>query len=91
MHISPYEKSGRFAPEPIRPRKLLLHKSEIAKIKALTREKGYTLVATRLYFIRGFAKIEIAVAKGKKLFDKREKMRHESVEREIRRSLKSSK
>lgn len=89
MHISPYEQSGPFAPDPTRVRKLLLHKSEITKLQSLTAQKGYTLVPVRIYFRKGFAKVEIAVASGKKLFDKREKIRRRTVEREIRRSLKS--
>jgi len=91
MHVSPYEQSGRFAPNPTRARRLLLHRSEIERIRSLTSEKGYTLVPTRLYFRKGFAKVEIAVAKGKRLFDKRERMRQRTVEREVRRSLKSRK
>ncbi|MFH1868369.1 MAG: SsrA-binding protein SmpB [Candidatus Omnitrophota bacterium] len=88
MHISPYEQSGPFAPDPTRVRKLLLHKSEIIKLQSLTAQKGYTLVPVRIYFKRGFAKVEIAVASGKKLFDKRDKIRRRTVDREIRRSLK---
>jgi SsrA-binding protein len=88
MHVSPYKQSGPFAPDPTRVRKLLLHRTEIDKLNSLTAQKGYTLIPTRLYFKRGFAKIEVAVAKGKKLFDKREKLRRQTVDREINRSLK---
>ena len=88
-HISPYKQSGPFAPDPTRVRKLLLHKSEIEKLKNLTMQKGYTLMPTKLYFKRGFAKVEIAVAKGKKIFDKREKLRQRTIDIEIKRSLKS--
>ena len=88
-HISPYKQSGPFAPDPIRVRKLLLHKNEIEKLKNLTTQKGYTLMPTKLYFKRGFAKVEIAVAKGKKIFDKREKLRQRTVDIEIKRSFKS--
>ncbi len=88
MHVSPYKQSGSFAPDPTRVRKLLLHRTEIDKLNNLTAQKGYTLIPTRLYFKRGFAKIEVAVAKGKKLFDKREKLRRQTVDREISRSLK---
>jgi len=91
MHVSPYKQSGPFAPDPTRVRKLLLHKTEIDKLNSLTNQKGYTVIPTRLYFKRGFAKVEIAVAKGKKLFDKREKLRRQTVDREINRSLKSGK
>jgi SsrA-binding protein len=89
MHISPYEQSGRFAPNPTRTRRLLLRKSEIERLRGLTAQKGYTLVPVRVYFKKGFAKVEIAVAKGKRFFDKREKMRRRTLEREIRRCLKS--
>lgn len=89
MHVNPYKQSGPFAPDPTRPRKLLLHKSEIAKLQASSAQKGHTLVATRLYFKKGFAKVEIAVAKGKRLFDKREKLRRRSSDLEIKRTLKS--
>jgi len=91
MHVSPYRQSGPFAPDPTRARKLLLHKTEIEKLNSLTNQKGYTVIPTRLYFKRGFAKIEIAVAKGKKLFDKREKLRQQTIDRETNRSLKSGK
>jgi len=91
MHVSPYKQSGPFAPDPTRVRKLLLHKIEIEKLNSLTNQKGYTVIPTRLYFKRGFAKIEIAVAKGKKLFDKREKLRQQTIDRETNRSLKSGK
>jgi len=91
MHVSPYRQSGPFAPDPTRARKLLLHKTEIEKLNSLTNQKGYTVIPTRLYFKRGFAKIEIAVAKGKKLFDKREKLRQQTIDRETNRSLKLGK
>jgi len=91
MHVSPYKQSGPFAPDPTRVRKLFLHKTEIEKLNSLTNQKGYTVIPTRLYFKRGFAKIEIAVAKGKKLFDKREKLRQQTIDRETNRSLKSGK
>jgi SsrA-binding protein len=88
MHISPYKQSGPFAPDPTRVRKLLLHKDEIMTLEGLTSQKGFTLIPTRVYFRKGFAKIEIALAKGKRLFDKREKLRRRTIERELRRSLK---
>ena len=87
-HISSYKQSGPFAPDPIRVRKLLLHKNEIEKLKNLTTQKGYTLMPTKLYFKRGFVKVEIALAKGKKIFDKREKLHQRTVDIEIKRSLK---
>ena len=89
MHINPYKQSGPFAPDPTRTRKLLLHKREIDRLQGLTAQKGYTLVPTRIYLKKGFAKVEIAVAKGKRLFDKREKIRRRTIEREMQRTLKS--
>lgn len=88
-HISPYKQSGPFAPDPTRVRKLLLHKAQIHKLTGLTSQKGYTIVPTKVYFKKGKAKIEIAVAKGKRFFDKREKIKRRQIEREMRRSLKS--
>ncbi|HKM43238.1 MAG TPA: SsrA-binding protein SmpB [Limnochordia bacterium] len=72
MHISPYEQGNRFNHDPIRPRKLLLHKREIRRLIGKTKEEGYTLVPTRLYFLGGKCKVELALAKGKKLYDKRD-------------------
>lgn len=89
MHISPYKQSGPFAPDPKRIRKLLLHKLQIHKLLGLTSQKGYTIVPTKVYLKKGRVKLEIAVAKGKKFFDKREKIRKRLTEREMRRSLKS--
>ena len=88
-HISPYKQSGPFAPDPARVRKLLLHKAEIIKLTSLTSQKGYTIVPAKVYFKKGKVKIEIKLAKGKKFFDKREKIRKREVELELRRSLKS--
>jgi len=89
MHINPYKQSGPFAPDPTRIRKLLLHKTQIYKLLGFISQKGFTIVPTKLYFKRGKVKIEIAVAKGKRFFDKREKIKKRQVEREIHRSLKS--
>ena len=89
MHISPYKQSGQFAPNPTRERKLLLHKKQIHKLLGLTSQKGYTIVPTKLYFKKGNAKLEIAIAKGKRFFDKREKLRRRETERRMQRSLKS--
>jgi SsrA-binding protein len=88
MHISPYEQSGPFAPDPKRARKLLLHKKQIALLAGSVSLKGYTLIPIRIYFKKGFAKIEIAIAKGKKLFDKREKLRRRAVDMDLKRSFK---
>lgn len=72
MHISPYEQGNRFNHDPLRPRKLLLHKREIRRLIGKTQQEGYTLVPLKLYFTRGKCKVELALAKGKKLYDKRE-------------------
>lgn len=85
MHISPYEQANQFNHDPIRTRKLLLNKSEIAKLHAKTNEKGLTLVPLKLYFKHGMAKIELGIAKGKQLHDKRESIKSRDVEREMRR------
>ena len=91
MHINPYKQSGPFAPDPTRARKLLLHKEQIRRLLGFVSQKGYTIVPTKLYFKKGKAKLEIATAKGKRFFDKREKIKKRQVEIEIRRSLKSQK
>jgi SsrA-binding protein len=87
MHISPYSQSGQYAPDPKRTRKLLLHKRQIDGLSGLALQKGHTLIPVRVYLKKGFVKIEIAVAKGKKLFDKREKLRQQTIDREIKRSI----
>ena len=71
MHISPYEKGNIFNRDPLRPKKLLMHKAEINKLKAKIAEKGYTLVPVEVYFKGSLVKVQIALAKGKKLYDKR--------------------
>lgn len=89
VHISPYKQASYFGhSEPKRPRKLLLKKKEIAKIITQIREISYTAVPTKLYLDRGLAKIEIAVARGKKHYDKRQDMAKRDVERQMRRVLK---
>jgi SsrA-binding protein len=85
-HIAPYEQSGKFFNhEPRRPRKLLLHSDEIRKLWEGVRQKGMTVVPTRVYLRDGRAKVEIAVAKGKKLYDKRQAIAKRDAERDIRR------
>jgi SsrA-binding protein len=85
-HIAPYEQSGKFFNhEPRRPRKLLLHSDEIRKLWEGVRQKGVTVVPTRIYLKDGRAKVEIAVAKGKKLYDKREAIARRDAERDMRR------
>jgi SsrA-binding protein len=87
-HISPYSASSYFNHEPIRTRKLLMHKREIIRLWSKTQEKGFTLIPTKVYFKKGRVKIEIALARGKRLFDKRAESRRKTVEREIRQALK---
>ncbi|HIE03882.1 MAG TPA: SsrA-binding protein SmpB [Candidatus Latescibacteria bacterium] len=89
MHISPYERGGRFNHDPKRPRKLLLHKYEIKKLMGRTQERGFTLVPLKVYFNdRGIAKLELALAKGKKLYDRRREIARRVEEREIERALR---
>lgn len=85
MHISPYEQANRFNVEPKRVRKLLLHKREIRRLIGRTEEKGLTLIPLRIYFRRGRVKIEIGLAKGKKLYDKRESLARKDAQREMER------
>ena len=88
-HISPYKQADKFSqPEPDRTRKLLLHKEEINKLIGKTKQKGYTLIPTKIYFKNGKAKVEIALAKGKKLYDKRETIKKKTVEREMEKAVK---
>ena len=88
MHISPYDFGNRFNPDPLRPRKLLLHKKEIMKLHSEIREKGLTLVPLRLYFVRGMVKVELGLAKGKKLYDKRDDIAKKEANRKIDRAMK---
>ncbi|MBO8173299.1 MAG: SsrA-binding protein SmpB [Bacillaceae bacterium] len=88
MHISPYEKGNRFNHEPLRTRKLLLHRKQIDKLIGMTKEKGYSLVPLDIHLNRGYAKINLALAKGKKLYDKRESMKKRDAKREIERAFK---
>ena len=88
MHISPYEMGNRFNHQPTRPRRLLLHKAEIRRIYAKVREKGLTLVPVRVYFAGSRVKVELALAQGKKLYDKREDKMNREVKRDMDRALK---
>ncbi len=88
MHISPYEKGNIFNKDPLRPKKLLLHKREIMKLFGKIKEKGYTLVPLQVYFTSGRAKIEIGLAKGKKLYDKRDDIAKKDQRRESERDFK---
>jgi SsrA-binding protein len=90
VHISPYGHAGRDAPDPDRPRKLLMHRREIDRMAGKIRERGFTLVPTRLYFKKGRAKVELGLARGKERHDKREDLRKAESRREIDRAMKSS-
>lgn len=90
VNIATYEQASRFGhADPLRPRKLLLHKKEIAEISSRIRERGYTVVPTMIYLQRGRAKVEIALARGKKLYDKRETIAKRDAERQMRRAVKT--
>lgn len=90
MHISPYEQGNIFNKDPLRDRKLLLHRSEINRLIGLTQQKGMSLVPVQLYFKKGKVKVELGVAKGKKLYDKREDIAERDAKREIDRRLKEN-
>ncbi|MBI5603621.1 MAG: SsrA-binding protein SmpB [Deltaproteobacteria bacterium] len=88
VHISPYENSPLNEQDPTRTRKLLLHKQEIKRLTGKIQEKGFTLVPLRIYFRKGKAKVELALAKGKKLYDKRETIRKRDMKREADRQIR---
>ncbi|MCY0874888.1 MAG: SsrA-binding protein SmpB [Firmicutes bacterium] len=88
LHISPYEAGNRFNHDPLRTRKLLLKRSEIRKLIGATRESGYSLVPLRLYLRGGFCKVQIALAKGKKNYDKRHSIAERDASREIARAFR---
>lgn len=88
MNISPYEKGNIFNKDPLRVRKLLLHRYEINKIEAKIKEKGYTLVPLKVYFKDSLVKVEIGLARGKKLYDKREDIAKKDLKREAERDFK---
>ena len=89
MHISPYKEGNRYNQEPLRPKKLLLHKQEIRKLDSLVMQKGVTLVPSQLYLNeKGMAKLDLAVARGKKLYDKREDIARRDAKRDAERSIK---
>lgn len=87
-HISPYTQANQFNHEPLRPRKLLLHKKEIHRLMGKVREKGLTVVPLRVYFKGKHIKMEIALAKGKKIWGKREEKRRKAVDKEVRSAIK---
>ena len=88
LHISPYEQGNQFNHEPLRPRRLLLHRAEIRRHIGKVKEKGYALIPLKLYFIHGLVKMELALATGKKLYDKRQSMAEKDAKREMDRTLK---
>ncbi|WP_368489855.1 SsrA-binding protein SmpB [Clostridium sp. BJN0013] len=88
MHISPYEKGNIFNKDPLRDRKLLLHKKEIARLLGYTAQQGYTIVPLSLYLKNGRVKVNLAVAKGKKNYDKRDSMLEKAAKRDIERQMK---
>jgi SsrA-binding protein len=88
VHISPYEHGSYANPDPKRPRKLLMHKREIYRLQGKVQEKGYTLIPLRMYIKDNLAKVEIGLARGKKLYDKRETIAKRESERAIQRTLK---
>ena len=89
MHVTPYDPASRWNTDPVRPRKLLLNNREIRKLIGATKEKGLTLVPLDLYISKGYVKVTLALAKGKKMFDKRETLKRKVAEREIDRAVKN--
>ena len=88
MHIAQYDHGNIFNHDETRLRKLLLHKHEIIKLKRAVQVKGYTVVPTRMYFVKGLAKMEIALARGKDLYDKRQTLKQRDAQREIEKAVK---
>jgi len=88
MHISPYDQGNRFNHEPLRTRKLLMHRYEINKLIGKTKEKGYTLVPLKLYFTRGKVKVELGLASGKHTYDKRQDLAERDAKRDMERTLR---
>lgn len=87
-HISPFEHGNRFNHDPVRPRKLLLHRREITQLAVRSQEKGLALIPLRLYWVKGRAKVEVGIARGKKLYDKRESIKERDVKREMDRATR---
>ena len=88
VHISPYEQANLMNVEPVRPRKLLMHRKEIASLIGKVRQKGYTLIPLRLYFNRNHVKVEVGLARGKKEYDKRDAIAERDAKREIARAMR---
>lgn len=90
LHISPYEQANRWNVDPLRPRKLLLHRDQIRRLIGKVDEKGLTLVPLDIHFYRGRAKVQLALARGRQLHDKREKIKRQTQEREARRAVEQA-
>ncbi len=88
MHVGPYEQGGRYNADPLRPRKLLMHLNQIMRLKGLMSQKRVTLIPLKLYQKHGLAKVELAIGKGKRQFEKRESVRDRESERQIQRALR---
>ena len=88
LHVSPYEKGNIFNRDPVRPRRLLMHKREIMRLLGQTKQEGLTLVPLSVYFVKGRAKVEVGLCKGKKLYDKRSAAAARDAKREMDRTLK---
>jgi len=88
LHISPYQQAGRENPDPTRERKLLLHRQEINRLRSKVAERGFTLIPLALYWKDGRAKVELAVARGKRRYDKREAIRRREQDRETQRAIR---
>ena len=89
MHISPYEQGNRFNHDPLRPRKLLLHKRQISQLIGTIKEQGMTIVPIKMYLKDGYAKVLIGIGKGKKNYDKREDLKKKEAKREVERAFKA--
>ena len=90
MHVNPYEKGNIFNKDPLRTRKLLLHKQEINRLMGKAQEKGYTLVPLQVYFKGSLVKVQIGICRGKKLYDKREDIAKKTQKRELERDFKQA-
>lgn len=88
LHISPYEQANRFNADPLRPRRLLLKKHEIRRLISKVAQKGLTLVPLEIYFVRGYAKVSLALARGRKLHDKREELKRRQQDKDVSMELK---
>jgi len=88
FHVSPYRQAGAFNPDPLRPRRLLMRRHEIRRLGVAVEEKGLTIVPLEIYLVRGLAKVELGLARGRKLHDKRELLKRRQQELEARRAIK---